>query len=136
VSTRLLFAAWLADIMLHNRREYSWLQAESHVQSTLLTPSALTFTLNLFPVVYADGNALALLFLVQIAQSEEWIMEARGRIAPVFLYQQRYVEVSDKLHILNALLWGKEHPVPSGQATGWRQSRSGRSNEGISYYVD
>jgi hypothetical protein len=49
-------------------------------------------------------------------------MEGSGSIAPVFLYQQRYIEVSDELHILKALPWGKEHPLP----TGWRRSRSGR----------
>jgi len=48
-------------------------------------------------------------------------MEGSGGIAPVFLYQQRYMEVSDKLHILKALTWGREHPLP----TGWRRSRSG-----------
>lgn len=62
-------------------------------------------------------------------------MEGSGRIAPVFLYQRYYMAVTDKLHILNALPWGKEHPVPTGQATGWRQSRAGSSNEGNNLLV-
>jgi hypothetical protein len=62
-------------------------------------------------------------------------MEGSGSIAPVFLYQQRYMEGSDKLHILNALPWGKERPVPTGQAAGWRRNRSGRSRKGKYHHI-
>jgi len=52
--------------MLHNRRESSWLRADSHVQTTVLTLSELAFTVNLSPLVHANGNVCSLLFLVNI----------------------------------------------------------------------